>query len=331
MKVQVWEVSRSYWARPLVVLDPTRCVGLGAESPYGLIRAASRFLAESEGPPHLFVAYFTFRDFKSSAPERLPFSIVRLPARAISFMPHLSLLQWLFAVAGAMCIGISKSGFIGLSMLNVVIMAQIFPQKESTGIVLPMLIFGDICAVAAFQRHADWKQVRRMLPPTAIGVVTGWMLMRFISDARFGPVIGWTVLSMSLLQALRQFRPARFEHIPHSHAFAWSMGGLSGIGTMLANAAGPVMSLYFLALKLSKYELIGTSAWFFLLINLFKIPFSAQLGLIHGSSLLFNFALAPAVILGAWLGRRLVLIVPQKLFETLILVSAALASLRLIF
>ena len=246
-------------------------------------------------------------------------------------MPILSPLQWFFAAVGALCIGASKSGFMGLSMLTVVLMAQVFPQKESTGVVLPMLVLGDILAVAAFQRHANWGQIRRMLPPTAVGVAAGWLCMRVIPASRFGPVIGGIVLVMCALQAWRQVRPAAFERAPHTTAFSWTMGGASGMSTMLANAAGPIMSLYFLALNLPKYELIGTSAWFFLLVNLYKIPFSAQLGLIHGSSLLFNLVLAPAIGLGAWGGRKLVAVVPQRAFEALLLCFAAAAAVRLLF
>ncbi len=263
------------------------------------------------------------------------FAFFWLPGRRrdkppLSMPLHFSAAEWLLAIVGALSIGISKNGFAGLSMVTVIIMAHLFPPRESTGVVLPLLIFGDVCAILGFKRHAQWAQVRRMLPPTLTGVVLGWLLMRFIPGQKFGPVIGWIVLAMTLLQALRKIRPALFEHLPHSRGFAWSMGGGAGITTMLANAAGPIMALYFLAINLPKYEFIGTSAWFFFFVNTFKIPFSFQLGLIHGGSLLFNLMLAPAVAAGAFLGRSLVAVIPQRLFETLLLIFAGLASLRFI-
>lgn len=229
-----------------------------------------------------------------------------------------------------MCIGISKSGFAGLGLVTVIVMARLFPARESTGILLPLLIFGDICAVVAFRKHALWAQIGRMLPPTLIGIVAGYFLMRHIPDERFGPVIGSIVLTMALVQALRRFRPALFEHVPHSHTFAWSMGGVSGITTMLANAAGPIMALYFLAINLPKYAFVGTSAWFFLIVNVSKVPLSANLGLIDSRSLLFNVVLIPSVIAGTLLGRWLIAIVPQRVFELLLLIFAGVASLRLI-
>src|ERR1700761_2060217 len=108
------------------------------------------------------------------------------------------------------------------------------------------------------------------------------------------------------------------------------MGLTGGVTTMLANGAGPIMTLYFLATETPKFALVGTSAWMFLIINSFKVPFSWQLGLIHGSSLLFNLVLVPAIVLGTFAGRRLVKLVPQDLFEGLLLVFAAIAALRMI-
>lgn len=229
-----------------------------------------------------------------------------------------------------MCIGISKSGFAGLGLVTVIVMARLFPPRESTGVLLPLLICGDICAVLAFRKHAMWPLIGRMLPPTLIGIIAGYFLMQHIPDARFGPVIGSIVLVMALVQGFRRFRPDLFEHVPHSPGFAWGMGGSSGIATMLANAAGPVMALYFLSINLPKYALIGTGAWFFLIVNISKVPLSANLGLIHGSSLLFNAILIPAVFAGTLLGRWLIAIVPQKVFELLLLIFAGVASLRLI-
>jgi hypothetical protein len=110
---------------------------------------------------------------------------------------------------------------------------------------------------------------------------------------------------------------------------AGNLGIWSGLATMLANAAGPVMALYFLALDVPKFVLVGTSAWFFLIVNVLKVPFSANLGLITKSSLLFNLVLCPAVALGIYAGRSLIRVIPQKLFEFMLLFFATLASLRL--
>jgi len=246
-------------------------------------------------------------------------------------LPHFTPLQWALAVFSAFCIGFAKSGFSGASLVNVLIMAQLFGPRESTGVVLPMLICGDILSVWAFHQHASWPIVWRMLPPTALGIVGGYLLMMKLTDGRvFGPIIGSIVLLMVVLQAIRRWRPGLFEKAPHTRAFAWSMGCGAGFTTMLANGAGPIMSLYLLATETPKYVLVGTSAWLFLIINVFKVPFSWQLGLIHGASLLFNLVLIPAIVLGTFAGRRLIHLIPQDLFEGLLLVFAGIAALRMI-
>lgn len=242
-------------------------------------------------------------------------------------MPALSLTQWLLCILAALGVGVAKSGFAGVSLIHVLVMASIFGDKASTGVVLPMLVIGDIGAVLAFKRHAVWRHVARTLPIACIGVAVGTWLMTRIPASAYRPIIGWTVLALVLVQLWRMWKPALFEHVPHSFAFAATMGMLAGITTMMANAAGPVMGLYFLAVGLPKFQLTGTSAWFFLIINLYKIPFSAWLGLIGKGTLLFNFALAPVILAGLFLGRWLLHHVPQKLFDGLILLFAFVAAL----
>jgi uncharacterized membrane protein YfcA len=245
-------------------------------------------------------------------------------------LPELSPVQWLLAVAGAIGLGIGKAGLAGMSLFHVLVFAFLFGARDSTGIVLPMLLMGDVGAVKLFHQHARWDHVRRMLPPACIGVIGGALLMRGLSDAAFRPTIGWIILALTILQAFRMFRPEWLGTIPHARWFAWTMGLLAGATTMLANAAGPVFAIYLLALALPKFEFVGTSAWFFLIINAFKVPFSVALGLIHGQTLLLNVMLLPAIIAGLLGGRWIVSYVPQRIFDGLLLAFAAVAALRLI-
>ncbi len=245
-------------------------------------------------------------------------------------LPAFTFTQWLLAGLAAFCIGFSKSGFPGAGLVTVIVMAHLFGARESTGALLPMLICGDVLSVRVFHQHARWALIRRMLPPTIFGIVAGWVLMRWLPGGAFRPIIGWIVLAMAVLQAARRWRPQWFGEVPHSRSFAHAMGGAAGIATMLANAAGPVMGLYFLAIDTPKFELVGTSAWFFLIVNVMKVPFSAQLGLIHGMTLLFNLVLIPLIALGIFAGRRLMLFISQSLFESLLLAFATIASVRMI-
>lgn len=243
-------------------------------------------------------------------------------------LPDLTTFQWVLAAVAGLGVGISKSGFAGLSLIHVLAMAYIFGDKLSTGVVLPMLCIGDICAVIAFKRHAVWRHVARTLPIACVGVIIGtWLMQSVMPEWAYKPFIGWTVLVLVILQLWRMMRPGVFEHVPNSWPFAAAMGLLAGITTMMANAAGPVMGLYFLAVGLPKYQFTGTSAWFFLLINFFKIPFSAGQGLIQADTLLFNAVLVPVIVGGLFLGRWLLAHVSQKLFDGLILAFAAAVAL----
>ena len=217
-----------------------------------------------------------------------------------------------------------------MGMVSVLLMAEVMPARESTGTVLPLLICGDILAVVVFQKHAQWPQIWKVMPPALVGIFIGYFLMKQIPDHVFRPLIGWIIMSLALIQVWRKRNPESLLHIPHTRGFAWMMGGASGITTMMANSAGPVMAIYLLAVSLPKLAFVGTAAWFFLIINLIKVPFSAQLGLINGSSLALDFALVPAVACGIWLGRYLITILPQELFETLTLFFAAAVSIRFI-
>jgi uncharacterized membrane protein YfcA len=245
-------------------------------------------------------------------------------------MPHLTAFQWLLAVFSAIGIGVAKSGFAGVSLLHVVVFAFIFGARDSTGVVLPMLIAGDIMAVLAFRQHARWDYIRRLLPPAAAGVVAGWLLMQRLNEAAFKPIVGWIIVCLTALQLLRMWRRSLYEHAPHRPWFAWSMGFMAGVATMMANAAGPIMALFFIAVSLPKFEFVGTSAWFFFVINCFKVPFSVALGLIHPGTLRFNAVLIPAIGAGLWAGRWCVTRVPQRAFDALLLGFAAMAALRLI-
>jgi uncharacterized protein len=245
-------------------------------------------------------------------------------------MPSLTPVQWALAIAAATGIGLSKAGLAGVGLFHVVVFALLFGARDSTGIVLPMLLIADLAAVTAFHREARWDYIRRMLPPTCLGVVLGALSMRSLDDRVYKPVIGGIILALTLLQLVRLWRPTLFGDAPHTPWFVWMTGLTAGVTTMLANAAGPIIALYVVAVALPKLEVVGTMAWFFLIVNAFKVPFSVALDLIHGSTLLLNLALTPAIVAGVlgggWIVRRL----PQAVFDGLLLAFAGVAAIKLL-
>lgn len=235
------------------------------------------------------------------------------------------------ALLAAFCIGLSKAGFSGISMVSVLLFAEIYGPKTSVGLALPLLIAADLMAYPAFLKHGSWRPVWRMLGPALIGLAIGWWMLGKISDTGSRRVIGACVLSMIVLQALRRWRPEFFDRMAESRGFGLGAGVLGGFATMLANAAGPVIQLYLMARKIPKMELIGIGARFFLLINLIKVPLNAKLALITTDSLLENARLLPAVVAGIFGGKWLIQRVPQAAFEWMIVIFSTIAGLRLIF
>jgi hypothetical protein len=239
--------------------------------------------------------------------------------------------QWTCAGFSALCIGLSKAGFGGIAIAGILLMTQVIPPRESTGVILPMLILADVFAVHAFRKFAVWRVLLKILPPAVAGVALGWFFMPEIPAEVFTPLIGWMLISLLVLTVLQKCS-RRLQGVVAEHAVvAWPLGLLAGISTMLANAAGAVMTIYLLACRLPKYEFVGTAAWFFFLINVIKVPFSTSLGLITRETLLFNLILAPAVVAGVTLGRILLTKINQQVFEWMLIVLSLLGSLRLVF
>ena len=238
---------------------------------------------------------------------------------------------YLLALFAAFCIGLSKAGFSGISMVSVFLLADLYGAKASVGMALPLLIAADLMAYPAFIKHGSWRPVWKLLGPALVGLALGWWMLDWIDDAGARRVIGGCVLLMVMLQVSRRWHPEVFDRCVETRGFGLGAGVLGGFATMLANAAGPVIQLYLMARKIPKMELIGIGARFFLLINLIKVPLNAKLALITPESLLENSRLLPAVVLGVFGGRWLIRHVPQVAFEWMIVVFSAIAGLRLLF
>ena len=244
---------------------------------------------------------------------------------------HFEPWQWAVLLVGAMIAGFSKTGIPGSSILFIAIFPNLIPAKQATGVVLPMLIFADLFAFVVYRKDLEWRRVGRLLPWAVAGVGLGWLALGRINDAQTARVVGGIIAMMLALHVWRR-RAGADEAAAHAPAWFGPAAGLcAGFTTMVANAAGPVMTLYLLAMRLTKLEFLGTGVAFFLVINWIKVPFAAQLGLITPASLKLNLCLLPAVAVGALLGRPVVTRVNQKVFENTVLALTALAAGKLLF
>jgi hypothetical protein len=238
--------------------------------------------------------------------------------------------EWVLAVLGALLIGLAKTGMPGLSLLFVSIFASIIPARRSTGVVLPLLILGDMVAAYSYRRHAKWSHLWRLFPWTAAGVFAGYFALRRMDDRQARVAIGLIVIGLAVLHIARRLSPGSAQERGPIW-FAPVIGILAGFATIVSNAAGPLMVIYLLAMRLPKMEYMGTGAVFFLLLNLFKVPFMYNLGLITPESLLLDLRLAPFVLAGTWAGRRLLGRIDQRLFENASLALTLGAGARMLF
>jgi hypothetical protein len=243
-------------------------------------------------------------------------------------MFDLAAIGYVLVFISALAIGFNKAGLAGSGLVAIIFMATIFPAKQSTGIVLPLLIFADFFAVLFYRRHVRWKVVLRLLPFAVGGIFVGFFSMGRINSAQLRPIIGGVVLAMIALSLFM-----KFKDIGVSSGNLWFsifMGVFAGFTSMISNAAGPIMTIYLVSMKSDKMEFVGDRAWFFASVNLIKVPFSASLGLITWQSLGFDALLLPAVLAGAVSGYFLVKVIPQKLFQIIVLALAAVTAINLL-
>lgn len=243
-------------------------------------------------------------------------------------MPPLQADQWALLVVALVLVGAAKTSFSGFGVFAVALFALALPARQSTGALLPLLLLGDLLALALYRRHADWRRLLRLLPWVAVGVVCGAAVIGRVDDEQTRRLIGLALLVV-LAAALLRRRLERSVIRSAAPLAVPAVGVAAGFLTMVANAAGPLMNVYLLSAGLPVLAFLGTSAWFFLLVNLFKVPFSAGLGLITPASLAL-LVLAPAVVLGAVAGRLVVTRVDQALFERVTLGLVLVAALRLL-
>jgi uncharacterized membrane protein YfcA len=246
-------------------------------------------------------------------------------------MHEIAIWGWIAAFAAALFIGMGKTGLSGAGNIAIPLMAYYFGGKPSTGIILPMLCTADLFAVWYYHRHADWKQILRLLPYAFVGVIIALFVGVIINDKTFKSIIGIIILASVILMFWQDYRKEKFK-VPEKKWYAGIFGLSGGFATMIGNAAGPIMAIYLQTMRLPKNVYIGTGAWFFLIINYSKMPLQIWVwNNITWQTLMFNLILVPAIALGAYMGIKLVKLLPEKGYRIFILISTAISALLLIF
>ncbi len=237
--------------------------------------------------------------------------------------------QWALAIISGMVIGMSKAGLTGLTLMFIPLMAISFGGRASTGLLLPMLVVGDIFAVAWYRRHAEWKYLLKILPSAVVGLGVGVAVGGRLSDDGFRYLLGGIILALLALMVWQDVRKKEPQY-PQALWFAIVAGLAAGFTTMIGNAAGAITSIYLLAMRLPKNSFIGTVAWFFLIINLLKVPLQIFFWKnISAETLTFNVLMIPAIAAGAAIGILAAGEIPEKAYRVFVMVMTGVAGLLL--
>lgn len=243
-----------------------------------------------------------------------------------SFFSHLSTADIITICLVALFIGMAKTGVHGAGMAAVPLLASVFGGKMSSGIMLPMLVLADVMGVRYYHQHASWKHLKILFPWAALGVIAGAITGSYINDVVFKIIMAIIIL-ISVLIMIWLKRDAG-EHVPHSTVFASATGVAGGFTSMVGNLAGSVMAVYLLAMRLPKNAYIGTTAWFFMVTNWFKVPFHVFVWkTISWDTLLMSLATIPIIGLGAWLGIIIVRQIPERAYRWFIIITTLIAAL----
>lgn len=243
---------------------------------------------------------------------------------------ELTPIQWSIVAITVLVLGLAKSGIKGIGIIIVIALAFVFGEKASTGILLPLLISADILAVVYYNRHANWSFIKKLLPWMVVGVLVGVWIGHEISETLFKKLMALIIIISVLLMLYTERR--RSQLIPNNQYAATAAGFLAGFTTMIGNLAGPVANVYFLAMRLPKNEFIGTAAWLFFLINLFKLPFHIFVWkTVTVKTIVLNSALIPILVIGFFIGVMIVKKISNLNYRRFILVVTALGGLIMLF
>ncbi|MCU4156652.1 sulfite exporter TauE/SafE family protein [Carboxylicivirga sp. A043] len=235
---------------------------------------------------------------------------------------------WSITLLSAFFIGVSKSGLKGLSMFVIPLFAHLYGGKASVGILLPCLLMGDLMALRFFYKSANIKLILRLIPPAVIGILIAVFIGTKISDVHFKYTMGTAILICVGLLLYNEFK-GKID-ISGSKVFGNTLGLAGGFATMIGNAAGPIFNLYLLSMRLPKAAFIGTGAWFYLLLNSFKVPFHIlSWETITWQTFQLNLMMFPILILGTFTGKRIVGYIPEKPYRYLIYTITLLSAIFL--
>lgn len=239
-------------------------------------------------------------------------------------------LGWVLAIVAVFLLGLAKAGIKGIGVVIVTFLALAFGSRASTGVLMPLLLVGDTFAVIYYRSHVQWRVLWRLLPWVIAGVLAGVWFGKDLHEESFKLWMAILILGATTLMIAGELH--RSLAIPQNKVFGWIMGLLAGFSTMIGNLAGPFANLFFLAMRLTKNHFIGTAAWLFFLVNIFKLPFHIFVWhTITFRSLQYDLMLLPAIVIGLWAGVKLVSRIHEARYRRIVIVLTAAGAILILF
>ncbi|MBV8781900.1 MAG: sulfite exporter TauE/SafE family protein, partial [Phycisphaerae bacterium] len=194
-----------------------------------------------------------------------------------------------FAVFG---IGVTKSGFgsgVGLMLVPTMALAMgHIPGRGSEaalGLMLPLLVCGDLLAVWQYRSLFSLSVVKRLFPGTAVGLVFGAILLWYLKHAgseRLAEALIQCEIGIEsvMLVGLHWYRLMRrkVQRLMREPARSNLTGMFAAASSTLAHGAGPIIALYLLPLEMNRQLYVGTCAIYFFILNAAKLPIYGTTG-----------------------------------------------------
>lgn len=240
---------------------------------------------------------------------------------------------WLLYFFCAMLIGTSKTGIQNVGTLAVPLFALLFGAKYSTGIVLILLCIADLIAVIYYRKQFNWQEVKKLLPFAIIGLLVGLFTGEHIDDRIFKMLMGACIILGVAIMLWGQRVAKKQSGLDLTKKWWYSpvFGLITGFSTMIGNAAGPTLTVYLFSKKLDKFTLVATGAWFIMILNFSKIPLQLFVWQnLSWEGFILNLLAVPFILLGGFIGIKLVKILPEREFRIIILSLVVLSALLLI-
>lgn len=239
------------------------------------------------------------------------------------------LLIWLIAFAAILILGVSKAGIKGISIILVTMLVFVYGGKESTGVIMPLLVTADIMAITYYRKHVQWKYLIKLLPAMVLGVLIGAFIGKDLPEEIFTlGMLGIILFSVGLLLYWEKNPP---KVVPDNWIFSSSLGLAAGVTTMIGNLAGPFANIYFLSMRMPKNAFIGTAAWLFFIINLIKLPLHIFVwGTVHTESIKQSLSILPALFLGFIIGVNVVKRIKEHSYRKMIIIITGIGALILL-